>query len=399
MVQQVSSSVAGEAAPAAEGSEIGRRPWRAYFEASLGFRNHWYPAFFSRQLAEGECRGQEMLGERILFKRIDGKVYAIEDRCAHRGVPLSVRPECYTKNTITCWYHGFTYDLRDGKLVAIVTDPESPLIGRVTMKSYPVEEHKNLVFAFIGDETPHPLALDLQPGFLDDDLAIFPNGEHEIVKSNWRLAAENGVDASHIYIHRNSGLVNAARRPLPLASYFLTREGMVIDQDGAPKGVVKGAGRRTSVWETEIEGVKVSSQYRPGVNTNSSNTTDTSLWLPCGLKVDPFPRPDTMQFEWYVPRDEQSHHYIVTWGKRVTDEHQADEFFREMDAVWKDLVVHKFNNEDVIAREAMERFYADEDGWNQEHLYRPDMVITEWRKLASKHNRGIQRKAATRPRA
>jgi carbazole 1,9a-dioxygenase terminal dioxygenase component len=399
MVQQVSSSVAGEAAPAGEGGEIGRRPWRAYFEASLGFRNHWYPAFFSRQLAEGECRGQEMLGERILFKRIDGKVYAIEDRCAHRGVPLSVRPECYTKNTITCWYHGFTYDLRDGKLVAIVTDPESPLIGRVAMKSYPVEEHKNLVFAFIGDETPHPLALDLQPGFLDEDLAVFPNGEHEIVKSNWRLAAENGVDASHIYIHRNSGLVNAARRPLPLASYFLTREGMVIDQEGAPKGVVKGAGRRTSVWETEIEGVKISSQYRPGVNTDSSNTTDTSLWLPCGLKVDPFPRPDTMQLEWYVPRDEHSHHYIVTWGKHVKDEHQADEFFREMDAVWKDLVVHKFNNEDVIAREAMERFYADEDGWNQEHLYRPDMVITEWRKLASKHNRGIQRKGAARARA
>jgi carbazole 1,9a-dioxygenase len=399
MVQQVTSSAEGEAAPAADGSEIGRRPWRAYFEASLGFRNHWYPAFFSRQLAEGECRGQEMLGERILFKRIDGRVYAIEDRCAHRGVPLSVRPECYTKNTITCWYHGFTYDLRDGKLVAIVTDPESPLIGRVAMKSYPVEEHKNLVFAFIGDEAPHPLALDLQPGFLDNDLAVFPNGEHEIVKSNWRLAAENGVDASHIYIHRNSGLVNAARRPLPLASYFLTREGMVIDQEGAPKGVVKGAGRRTSVWETEIEGVKIASQYRPGINTDSSNTTDTSLWLPCGLKVDPFPRTDTMQFEWYVPRDEQSHHYIVTWGKRVKDEHQAEEFFREMDAVWKDLVVHKFNNEDVIAREAMERFYADEDGWNQEHLYRPDMVITEWRKLASKHNRGIQRKAATRARA
>ena len=54
-----------------------------------------------------------------------------------------------------------------------------------------------------------------------------------------------------------------------------------------------------------------------------------------------------------------------------------------MDVVWKDLVVHKFNNEDVIAREAMEHFYAEEDGWNQEHLYRPDMVIAEWRRLAS----------------
>ena len=42
-------------------------------------------------------------------------------------------------------------------------------------------------------------------------------------------SVDTGFDAAHIYIHRNSGLVNAARRPLPLASYFLTREGMVIE--------------------------------------------------------------------------------------------------------------------------------------------------------------------------
>src|SRR5580704_13550983 len=161
MAHRVESEKDDETARPADDGELSRQPWRAYFEASLGFRNHWYPAFFSRQLAEGECRGQEMLGERILFKRIDGRVYAIEDRCAHRGVAFSVRPECYTKNTISCWYHGFTYDLRSGALVAIITDPESPLIGKVTLKAYPVEEHKNLVFAFIGDEAPHPLALDL----------------------------------------------------------------------------------------------------------------------------------------------------------------------------------------------------------------------------------------------
>jgi carbazole 1,9a-dioxygenase terminal dioxygenase component len=136
----------------------------------------------------------------------------------------------------------------------------------------------------------------------------------------------------------------------------------------------------------------VQAQYRPGVNSEQGNATDTSLWLPCGLKVDPFPDVDMMQFEWYVPRDEQSHHYIVTWGRRVKSDAQAQQFFREIDSVWKDLVVDRFNNEDVIAREAMQRFYAEEDGWNREYLYRPDVVITEWRKLASRHNRGIQRR-------
>ena len=176
-----------------------------------------------------------MLGERLLFKRVDGKVYAIEDRCLHRGVAFSVRPECYTKNTISCWYHGFTYDVRDGKLVAIITDPESPLVGRAQIKAYRVEERKNMVFAYIGDGEPHDLALDLQPGFLDDNLAVYPNGENEIIKSNWRLAAENGVDASHVYIHRNSALVNAARRPLPLSSYFLAARAWLSNRRARPR--------------------------------------------------------------------------------------------------------------------------------------------------------------------
>jgi len=376
-----------------------KKPWGPYLEASLGFRNHWYAAFFAAQLGEGQVRAAELLGERILFKRIDGRVHAIEDRCAHRGVALSVRPECYSKNTISCWYHGFTYDFRDGRLVGIVTDPESTLINKIGIKSYPVEERQNVVFIFIGDAVPHALALDVQPGFLDADLAVAPHGEFEVVRSNWRLAAENGVDASHIYIHRNSGLLNTKRKPLPLASYFTTREGMVIDREGAPKGVIKGAGRRTSVWETEIDGVKVEAQYRPGITTTSDNVTDTSLWLPCGLKVDPFPDVDMCQFEWYVPIDEHSHNYIVTWGRRVKSDAERQRFYTEVDAVWKDLVVDKFNNEDVIAREAMERFYAEEDGWNREYLYRPDLVLTEWRKLASKHNRGIQRRPGARGKA
>ena len=69
----VQAATATEPKPAAAGDA--HNPWRPYFQAALGFRNHWYPAFFGNQLAEGECRGQELLGERVLFKRIDGRVY------------------------------------------------------------------------------------------------------------------------------------------------------------------------------------------------------------------------------------------------------------------------------------------------------------------------------------
>ena len=366
--------------------------FQPYLDAVLGFRNHWYPAFFSASLREGEVRPQEMLGERIMFKRIQGRIYAMEDRCAHRGVPLSTMPESHTKHTISCWYHGFTYDLRNGNLVAVITDPECPLIGKIALKTYPVEERKGMVFVFIGDGAPTELGLDLQPGILDDDMTLFPDGEEAVVMSNWRLGAENGIDASHIYIHRNAGLVEAAKRALPLASYVIDRDGMLVEAEGAPKGVVKGAGKKISIWETEIEGTKLSAKFRPGVNANTNGATDTSLWLPCGLKVDPFPSPGMVQYEWYVPRDEHSHHYIVTWGKRVKTDEEREQFYEEFRSGLKDMVVNHFNNDDVVAREAMERFYSDEDGWSRERLFRPDLILIEWRKLASKHGGSIQRR-------
>src|SRR5262249_11350895 len=125
------------------------KPWQPYLEAELGFRNHWYPAFFSHELDEGACRGQTLLGEPILFKRVDDVVFGRPNPRTHRGTQSSARPECYTKNTITCWYHGFTYSVKDGNLVAIITDPESALIGKARLKTYPVEERKGIVFVFI----------------------------------------------------------------------------------------------------------------------------------------------------------------------------------------------------------------------------------------------------------
>src|SRR5262249_49117636 len=108
---------------------------RPYLEAELGFRNHWYPALFAYELKGEDPKPVTMLGEKILIRRVDARLYAIEDRCAHRRVQLSAKLECYTKDTVTCWYHGFTYSFRDGNLVQVVTDPQCPLIGKLSVRT------------------------------------------------------------------------------------------------------------------------------------------------------------------------------------------------------------------------------------------------------------------------
>ena len=88
-----------------------------------------------------------------MFFRHEGKCYALEDRCPHRGVPLSVgRCEFPGTSTISCAYHGWTYDLNTGECVGAVTDgPDSPIVGKVGVRTYPVEERKGLVWVYIGD--------------------------------------------------------------------------------------------------------------------------------------------------------------------------------------------------------------------------------------------------------
>jgi phenylpropionate dioxygenase-like ring-hydroxylating dioxygenase large terminal subunit len=71
--------------------------------------------------------------------------------------------------------------------------------------NFPVQEAKGLIFVFIGDLDPvPPLSQDVPPGFLDDDVMIL--GKHRVVNSNWRLGAENGFDALHIFIHKDTTL-------------------------------------------------------------------------------------------------------------------------------------------------------------------------------------------------
>lgn len=361
--------------------------WEPYIRAKLGFRNHWYPVRLVSEIAEGAPVPVKLLGEKILLNRVGGKVYAIQDRCLHRGVTLSDRVECYSRNTISCWYHGWTYRWDDGRLVDILTNPSSVQIGRRALKTFPVEEAKGLIFVYVGDGEPTPLVEDVPPGFLDQNRAI--HGQHRLVASNWRLGAENGFDAGHVFIHKNSILVKGNDIILPLGFApgdpdQLTRSEVAA---GKPKGVYDLLGEHSvPVFEGMIEG-------EPAIHGNIGSkrvAISISIWLPGVLKVEPWPDPELTQFEWYVPVDEANHLYFQTLGKVVTSKEAADSFEREFHEKWVGLALNGFNDDDIMARESMEPFYADDRGWSEEILFEPDRAIIEWRRLASQHNRGIQ---------
>lgn len=364
--------------------------WRNYLEAKLGFRNHWYPVMLSRDIAEAEVKTATVCGEEIILKRIDGEVKAIRDRCLHRGVKFSEKPECYTKNTITCWYHGFTYKWDSGKLCDILAAPDSKAIGRKGVKSYPVEEAKGLVFVFVGDEgfDVPPLSQDVPPTFLDADMSV--HGAIYPIDSNWRVGAENGFDGLHVYIHRTAELVNNTQRSLPIGHLSDSAKVEIFEDKDGPKGVYDLFANHVSVWEGKVEGETVIQGVKR-VSEKPTRTTAASMWLPCVLRVDNFPDQDITQFEWYVPVSEDKHLYIITLGKRVANEEERAAFEHEFWARWKPISLEGFNAQDIGARVALQKFYKNDNAWIDEMLIEGDAPIVKWRELSHQYARGVQK--------
>ena len=136
--------------------------WPRYSAAGFGFRNYWYPVKPSRSLGKTP-RPITLCGERIALVRNRGRVFALNNRCPHRGVPLS-EGRCMFPGLLTCAYHGWTYDLETGNLAVALTDgPDSPIVGKakVCVRTYPVEERAGVVWVYVGEEPAPPVEADI----------------------------------------------------------------------------------------------------------------------------------------------------------------------------------------------------------------------------------------------
>ena len=375
--------------------------WRNYLAAKLGFRNHWYPIRFSREVPENVVVPVKLLGENILLKRVNGTVYGIKDRCIHRGVRFSHKIECYTRDTITCWYHGFTYKWDSGVLCDVIASPDTPIIGKRKVKSYPVREAKGLIFVFVGDDdfAVPDLSLDVPPMLLDEDMWV--QGSSYPVKANWRLGCENGIDPLHIYIHRESRLVPNTQRSIPLG-HRVNLDGsdnrVLEEEEGKPKGVRTEfregqVSAYVPLYEGRVQGqvvVTSTKMHTTPEEAKFKRTTGDFIVVPGVLRVDNFPFYGLYQFEWYVPVTEDSHLYIITIGKRCANDAERAEYDHAFWHRWKPESLEGFNNDDITAREALQPFYSRDRNWLEENLVREDQAIVKWREVCHRNARGIQ---------
>ncbi|MFQ6025420.1 MAG: Rieske (2Fe-2S) protein [Nitrosopumilaceae archaeon] len=58
-------------------------------------------------------------GKQILIANVDGNFFAMDDTCTHSGASLS--EGTIDGSTVTCPWHGSTWDCKSGKLIAFAT--------------------------------------------------------------------------------------------------------------------------------------------------------------------------------------------------------------------------------------------------------------------------------------
>lgn len=109
---------------------------------------HWFPVALSREVTATPLAAKLLDVPLVLYRIEDGLVIA-EDRCPHRGVPLSLaRPEAAG---IVCPYHGLRFG-KGGRCNHVPAQPEGPIPQALHLKTFPAVERYGLVWTSLAAE-------------------------------------------------------------------------------------------------------------------------------------------------------------------------------------------------------------------------------------------------------
>jgi phenylpropionate dioxygenase-like ring-hydroxylating dioxygenase large terminal subunit len=142
-----------------------------------------------------------LLGEPVvLFRRQNGEGVALEDRCCHRHLPLSMgRLE---GDDLRCGYHGLLF-APDGRCVQIPGQESVPPQARV--RAYPLVERYRWLWIWMGSPERADPALIPNWWWADHREWAFTQPEQIHVKCDYQLVSDNVLDVTHLaYVHASS---------------------------------------------------------------------------------------------------------------------------------------------------------------------------------------------------
>ena len=277
-VPPLEGSAVGSAPAAPEASEASETLERDLRRVDI-HPDFWYPLAWSREVKRGKAHGVRFAGDPIVLVRTEsGAVFALEDRCAHRQVPL--HGGVVDGESIRCCYHGWTYDCT-GRCIDV------PYLGRERLpngvRSYPCREVEGLIFVFPGNAAlADTVPLPVMNAASDPKYKTRRFGRE--VACHYSFMHENLMDMNHQFLHRKQmGQMRArslGRRRgegwVEVDYTFARMEG----QQPVGEAIIFGQSRQgTSGNDKDVMTIRTEYPYQTLRIVNSSKTVVMDLWI------------------------------------------------------------------------------------------------------------------------
>jgi len=199
--------------------------------------DHWYAVEYDARVPVGRVVEVKFWGRSIaVFRGNDGVLRALEDRCAHRHVKLSIGQ--VTGCALTCVYHGWSYD-GEGRLLEVPHELFGRQFGKVKIRHYPLRVRYGLIWLFPGDpvlaeQIPMPEIREL------DGPDRWPCVHVDFCwQAHHSMIVDNVSDFTHAYLHR---------RYRPFVDAKLTRCETVGNKVELSYNVLVGDGRFSKLF-------------------------------------------------------------------------------------------------------------------------------------------------------
>jgi phenylpropionate dioxygenase-like ring-hydroxylating dioxygenase large terminal subunit len=170
-------------------------------------QNAWYAAALSAEIKR-EPFARTILNEKVVMYRTStNRVAALEDRCAHRQVPLSRGR--LVGDDLQCWYHGLQYNC-SGDCVSIPSQSTIPKGARV--RTFPAVEMHGFVWLWPGD--PDKADESTIPNhWVCDAPALAGTMSYCTIACSYLFGIDNILDISHAaFVHSKTlGSLDIAR--------------------------------------------------------------------------------------------------------------------------------------------------------------------------------------------
>lgn len=175
-------------------------------------KKYWFPICSSKEIKVNRPQRVYLFNLPLLiWKTKQSKFNCLEDRCPHRGFPLS-KGKIDSNNHIQCPYHGWTFDDL-GHCSSIPAEGKINCKSNICIQAFSIKESEGLLWVKAHDFNSEYTKDFLPPSFKSDRIkGLRFSFKQQEIEASFQEVVENFMDSAHTpFVH--NGLIRRRSEP------------------------------------------------------------------------------------------------------------------------------------------------------------------------------------------